>query len=370
MSTHTRDERRAVAPPLPRPWAAASTVTALVVLAVALILLLHRGGDVRATSFSDARCDAASEWRAAHPDGSDLHVVSTEIRFRDGPGDFVVAEGIVVAPLAMTLGGVQDVLDVRATPPPSRVMHVDGNVVVAWEYAGRIHREMRYSAYALVRTPRDENVALPEAPSFASLEREALLDATANAREAGGHDLGRCKALERWARETAGAPPHTEQLLRIVRRAAAGIRDTEEKQSRAHDTCASIRDGAFSAHRAFVVAVMAARQVGIPAYGFISASGRYYVATFVDGVGWATLDLTADVAGFTRPPAGLVTRTPVIAEFDAVYDDFWGPHAAAYREQMGSVRPMSWTKWVTSTSDARDTDSTITSSIPLAEACR
>jgi hypothetical protein len=370
MSTRERDDRMTALPMLPRPWAASFTVTALVVLGIALILFLHRGSSASGRSFGDARRTFALEWSAAHPHRSDLYVISTEITFRGSPGGFVVGEGIVVAPLAMALDGVQDVLDVRAMPPPSRVMRVDGNVVVAWEYAGRIHRDMRYSAYALVRRPMAGQVTLPSAPRFASLERQALLDATATAREARGHGLDRCQELERWAFETAGAPPHTEQLLRIVRRAAAGIRDIDEKRSRAHDACASIREGAYSAHKAFVVAVMAARQVGIPAYGFISAAGRYYITTFVDGIGWATLDLTAVGSGFVRAPPGLVTRTPAIADFDAVYDDFWGLHAAAYREQWGSMRPISWTEWLTDTSNRPETDTTVTSSVPLAEARR
>lgn len=371
MSTHARDDRRPVQPPLPRPWASSSTITALVVLAIAVMLVLHRGDEASGSSFADARCAAVLEWRAAHRDAPDLHVLSTEVTFHGSPGDFAIGEGIVAVPLAAAYAGVQDVVDIRATPPPSRIMRVDGNVVVAWEYAGKIHRDVRYSAHALVRRPSDAKVTIPEAPAFASLEREALLDATATAREGGGHGLDRCKELERWANETAGAPPHTEQLQRIVRRVASGVRQSEEKRTRTEDACASIRDGVYSPHRAFVVAVMAARQIGIPVHGFISASGHYYVATFIDAVGWAMLDLAASDQGFVRAPPGLLTRTPVPAEFDAVYDDFWAPHAGAYREGMGSLQPFSWTEWRLSTTKAeRDTDTTTTSSIPLAEACR
>ncbi|HVJ89075.1 MAG TPA: hypothetical protein VM580_04670 [Labilithrix sp.] len=360
----------AIVPPLPRPWASSSTITMLTVLAIVLAFGIHRGDQASGRSFADVRTAAALEWRAAHPDASNLHVVSTEVTFVGSPENFALGEGIVVAPLATAFEGVQDVIDIRATPAPSRVMRVDGNVVVAWAYAGKIHRDLRYSAHALVRRPIPTKFMMPEAPSFASLEREALLDATATAREVGGHGLARCAELDRWAKETAGSAPHTEQVLRIVRRVASGIRATDEKRSRTHDTCASIRDGVYSAHRAHVVAVMAARQNGIPAYGFLSASGRYYVATFVDTVGWVMVDLTAPEPGFDRGPPGLLTRTPVSAAFEASTDEFWLPNARAYREEMGSVRSFSWTEWLFPETAVASKDATITSTIPLTEALR
>jgi hypothetical protein len=126
-----RDDRTAAHPPLPRPWASSSTLTVLVIVAIALTLVLLRGGDVTGPSFTDARCAAVREWQATHRDAPDLHVVSTEVTFLGKPGDFAIGEGIVAVPLAATFAGVQDVVDVRATPPPSRVMRVDGNVVVA-----------------------------------------------------------------------------------------------------------------------------------------------------------------------------------------------------------------------------------------------
>ncbi|MBX3189669.1 MAG: hypothetical protein KF819_21775 [Labilithrix sp.] len=370
MGGSVREDRRALVPSSPPAWASSGVLVVLVVLAIALLVVLHHRGETPPPSLVDARCAAVREWRAEHRDARDLYVLSTEVSFRAGPADFALGEGVVVAPLATALDGVQEVVDVRATPAPSRIMRVDGNVVVAWEYAGTIHREMRYSAHALVRSPSASKVAMPEAPSFASLEREAMLDATATAREVGGHGLERCKELERWATETAGAPPHTEQLLRIVRRVAAGVQPTGEKRNRADDTCASIRDGVYTSHRAHVVAVMAARQVGIPAYGLVSAAGHHYAATFIDGVGWATIDLAAPASGFERPAPGLLTRAPLVAEFEAVQDGFWVPNGAAYHDQMGSLRPLSWTEWIPSTESKPETDATRTWTISLAEACR
>ena len=62
-------------------------------------------------------------------------------------------------------------------------------------------------------------------------------------------------------------------------------RAEEDKQT--EDLCADIRAGRFTPHRAQVAVVMAARELGIPTYGFASASAilRIPEALF----GWAVL---------------------------------------------------------------------------------
>jgi hypothetical protein len=111
---------------------------------------------------------------------------------------------------------------------------------------------------------------------------------------------------------------------------------------------------------------MAAREVGIPAYGLITAAGGYYVSTYVDDIGWVAVDVTSREPVFQPVPSGLVTRAPTLAAFEASADELWMPNAGAYSERMGAVRALSWTEW---NPVPAGEDATRTSSLELGKAC-
>lgn len=366
--------RQKASPTVPKVW---RSRFAYVVLAAAVVLLVTgaypRGGT---GGRADALlCAASRDWRARFGDAADLHVVVSDVLFRGAPGDFVPGEGVVAAPIAASYPGVQEVLDVRADPPPARVLRVEGQTVVTWPYAAALHRDLRFTAIALVRRAPASGVAPPEAPSFDTLPHEVRVDATLKAREIEeAHALDRCKAFHDWAVEIAGAPPHTEQLRRIVR-ALRERRISETKKSRWHDACAALREGRYTRHQAHVLAVLAMREIDVPAHGFVTADGRLLVGVFVDGVGWMTIDV--DEAGPSCEVGGpaLLTRAPLGASFDTSTDGFWLPSAGAFEPTTMGAMSKSWTEWRPirkgePADSAITTDTTSTWSIPLAEACR
>ncbi len=94
-------------------------------------------------------------------------------------------------------------------------------------------------------------------------------EALARAADLEEHGLHKCAAFAEWARTTAGPGPYTDQMVRLVRAVA---KPHVEGQREPDDVCAALREGRFSPHRRQVAVVMAARELGIPADGFASAS--------------------------------------------------------------------------------------------------
>jgi len=314
-------------------------------------------------------CDAARAWRAAYGQSPDLQIIVTEVTFHGAPDSFYVGEGVVVVPTAVELPGAQDVLDVRGLPAPDRVLRADGVRALAWAYPGTLYRDLRFTGISLVRRAPRRQVILHAAPTFDTLPEELRVDARLNAAELEeNHHLQSCKAFEPWVTETAGAPPYADQLLRVVRRLETAINpDHPAEKKRTDDACAALREGKLSKHQAHVVAVMAARQLGAPAYGFLSADGHFLVAVFVDGVGWAQLELGDAARGYGTGGAGLVTKAPIVGSFETSRDGLWGLEGGVYAKLFGNMLSgVSWTKWLPI--DDKE-DATVVYAVPLAEAC-
>ena len=220
-------------------------------------------------------------WCAEHGKRADLQAVVVDVRFRAEPPLFAEGEGVVVAPLALELPGGQRILDVATQPAHLRKLEVQGITAVAWEYGGRVHREMRFAGLALVERPAQARVTAPEKPSFASFPAEHLPEALARALDLEEHGLHKCAAFAEWVRKTAGPGPYTDQVLRLAKAVA---KPYAEGQREPDDVCAALREGRFSAHRRQVAVVMAARELGIPTYGFASASPKeiHLVGTYTD----------------------------------------------------------------------------------------
>jgi hypothetical protein len=121
-----------------------------------------------------------------------------------------------------------------------------------------------------------------------------------------------------------------------------------------------------------VAVVMAARELGIPAYGFVSASPKqiHLVGTYTDQAGWILLDVEKPHDGWFTGGPPLLTRAPLLGGFSASTHDFWGAEAAAFHEAWGGLSPFSRTKWGAQTPAESPTDTTDARAISLAEACR
>src|SRR5258708_2875477 len=226
-------------------------------------------------------------WCQTHGTESDLQVVMIDVHFRPEPPLFAAQEGVVVAPLAIDLPGSQRVLEVASQPDHIRKLAVQGSTALAWEYGGRVRREMRFAGLALVARAPLTHPTVPEKPTFETLPADLRPDALARVGDLEEHHLDKCAAFPEWAKRAAGDPPYTAQLVRLVRAVAKRIEETKTED----DLCAAIRAGGFTPHWGQVAVVMAARELGIPAFGFASASARqlYLVGTFVDHLGWILL---------------------------------------------------------------------------------
>lgn len=350
-----------------RSWLALRLAQAI----VSLLLVVLAGYVPWRTAADVAREGSLSEatrrWCAAHAGEPDLQVVAIDVDFHAEPPLFAQGEGAVVVPVALDLAGAQRVLDVASEPGSLRKLTTPAITALAWEYGGRLHREMRFRALALVDRPALRSVTPPDAPTFEGLPPDLRPEAMARAVDLQEHELHKCAAFTDWARKAAGPPPYTTQIARLV---AAVSRRSEDKTA-AEDLCAALRDGLFKPHWAQVAVVMGARELGVPAYGFASATdaGTHLVGTYLDGTGWILMDVDRVADGwFTGGPA-LVTMSPLLGGFSASKHDFWHPEAAAYSSGPWGVQAISSTEW-RGTQPGKRTDTTAARAIPLAEACR
>jgi hypothetical protein len=339
-----------------------------------LLLLLFTGTvpsdrGVTAIASEDFLRATARRWCQTHGTGSDLQVVRTAVHFRPEPPLFAEHEGVVVAPLAIDLAGSQRVLEVESQPGHLRKLAAQGITALAWEYGGRVRREMRFTGLALVERAPLTHPTLPEKPTFDTLPADLRPDALARVGDLEEHHLEKCAAFSGWARRAAGDPPFTAQIVRLVRAVAKRIGETKGED----DLCAAIRAGGFTPHWAQVAVVMGARELGIPAFGFASATAQqiFLVGTFVDRVGWILVDIERPEEAWFAGGPPLITMAPLLGPFSASQHGFWYPEAAAYAQGGWGVAAFSRTVWRGRLPPNQpDSDTTEAEARPLAEACR
>jgi hypothetical protein len=360
-------------PAIPPPSRSSFVLGAAFIALLATLLVAYSGKSRNRAGPTDdpALCEAARVWRAKYPPSEELQVIATTVTFLGRPGNFVSGEGVIVAPVAVALPGAQEIMEVGGSPAPLRVLKMDAISELAWEYAGTLMRDIHVLGFALVKRPTPKPFVLPPHPTFDTLPHELKVDATLTTAALEEHHTARCKGFVPWVRATAGDPPYTEQLLRVVLKLGEHIRrGKEDKNStRVEDLCAAIRENVFTEHQAQVAAVMAARELGAPAFGLLAADPwhRYVVATYVDGAGWITLDVGASKSGYSAGGPALVSMAPTVGQSQANQDSGWNPAGAAYSKQgFGFVFPFTRTEW----QDASKGDVTTTTSSPLAEVCR
>jgi hypothetical protein len=342
----------------------------------AVLLLLVLAGAVpssRGSLGGDADAfvnETVQEWCRSYEKRDDLQVAVIDVRFRAEPPLFAQGEAVVVAPVAVELAGAQRVLDLASRPTSVRRLSAGGITALAWEYAGRVHRDMRFVGVALVeRRPYVTPVGL-EGPTFDTLPADIRPEALARAVDIEEHGLEKCAQFPEWARSHAGDPPHPEQVLRLVRAVAGRVGGREQEPD---DVCAALREGRFRPHWAQVAVVMAARELGIPAFGFSDASGRSnLVGTYTDQAGWILADVDRPKEGWMSGGPPLVTMAPLLGVFSASQHGFWYPQAAAYADQAWSgISALSTTEWRGAATPGQEpADTTEARTLRLSEVCR
>jgi hypothetical protein len=353
-------------------WRSSIALRLLQGTAVAVLLLLagtapsgSRSDDLDRDAFLR---ETTQRWCAANGGRDDLLAAVIDVRFHAEPPAFQPNDGAVVAPIAVDLPGAQRVLDVASQPAHLRKVITEGITTLAWEYGGRAHRDMRFTGIALVQRPPLVRVTLAERPTFDSLPVDLRPESMSRASDTEEHDLNKCAAFAAWAAQSGGAPPHTTQIVRLVHAVA---KRAEEKKS-GEDLCADIREGRFTPHRAQVAVVMAARELGIPAFGFASASDRdiYLVGTYTDQAGWILMNVERPEEGwFTGGPV-LVSMAPLLGGSSASQHGFWYPWGAAYSSGQWGVDAFSTTEWRGRSTSNTVTNTTEARTIHLAEMCR
>ncbi len=342
----------------------------------ALLLLVILAGGVNlgqedvGQAFGAFERETVQRWCETHGKRDNLQAAVMDVRFRAEPPLFAQGEGVVVAPIALELVGAQRVLDIASLPISVRRLSAGGVTALAWEYAGRVHRDMRFVGIALVERRPDPSPARLESATFDTLPAELRPEALARVAGLEEHGLHKCAQFPEWVRSTAGGPPYPEQVLRFVRAVSARPQGTLKE---AEDVCAALREGRFTPHWAQVAVVMAARELGVPTFGFSEASGRrYLVGIYTDQAGWIVADVERPNEGWTSGGPPLVTMAPLLGAFSASQHGFWYPQGASYADHgWGGVSQLSTTEWRAAAAPAREpTDTTEARTLRLSEFCR
>jgi len=343
-------------PPLRGSLAGARFVVGtLFVAALALLLGVAGRGDQdverRAEEVRAFVCEQARAWREAYGAGPDLRVARVEVVFRPDPQLFVLGEGATFVPVATDLGEDHEIVDVAAHPEPLTVLDLEGNRVVAWPYAGRMRRALHHGALALVRSGPREPVETPASATRGDLADDvrALALLTADALEE--HGLESCAHFLPWVDGFRGGNS-AEQLLRMATALAEGHPSRAGEAPEDIETvCEALRAGRYGRHHAHVLAVMAARELGVPAFATNAAAGRRtrLLTVHFAETGWVHVDLRKPEDGYFRGGPVLLTRLPLGAPFPASRHNLWSPHGGAYTQlaPFGSdeISPFSRTLW-------------------------
>lgn len=306
------------------------------------------------------------KWKNQYGSPEGFKIARVDVRFHASPDQFVKTEGTVITPVGLDLPGKQKILETATYPPAIRELNTDGIKAMAWSYPGKCRINLHYVSLCLIREVTADPAPETGPPSYESLPKPLISDALAKAAELEEHSLDECAAFPDWSSRIAVQGSYLDQFKSIVSQIAEGIIDPEDEQHTDDDICAAMRKLRFSRHRAQVLAVMACRQIGIPCFGFISATGEpnYLVGTYSDQTGWIFFDFAEKRNGFFSNSPVLLTKAPLISEFEGCQHDYWYAGAAAYNSTDWGVYGFSWTKWGM---QFAQTDSTIAQTYNLNE---
>jgi hypothetical protein len=312
--------------------------------------------------------ETVNKWRKWYGNDPDLQVALIDVKFRKEPQFFTAAEGVVISPVGIDLQGSQKIIEIASYPPFLRKLTTEGITSLSWEYAGTVNRDLRYVALTLVRRDKKKTPEAAAWPTYDSLPADLRAEALATADDLDEHGLHKCADFADWVKNVAGEPPYTEQFLCIVRALGAAIDNSEDAKN--DDICAAMRAGKFTVHRAHVLAVMAARQMKIPAFGFASASPKqiHLVGIYTDQEGWLLVDLENCEKGYFSGGPVLLTKVPLISPFEGSRHQFWYPEGAAYSKNCwSSIFCLSETQWLGRQEPSDLTNTTEARSFPLQE---
>lgn len=332
-----------------------------------LALLLAAGGSTDRPATQSAALDATlRRWCSKYPQRDQLQVLTVDLHFPPDVDRFAYGDGVAITPVAIALPTAQLLRELDSDPAPLRTLANEGITSLAWEYPGRVRRDLSYRAMALLERSPPQPARLPANPTFQQLPEDQRLAARATAKDL-EDNLKECADFAAWAQRSAGEGSHTARIVNLVR----AVGERPEKPGRT-SVCAALRSGRFSAIDAHYAVVMAARELGIPAYALLSAAEEHnrLVATYVDDVGWVELNIDAPDDGWVRGGVPLLTMAPVI---DAINEGtWWSAAGAAYRKsELGGLQPFARSRWSGDrTSEEKIPNTTTAQARSLAEACR
>ncbi len=286
-----------------------------------------------------------TDWKEKYGDSPELVVADISVSFQRSVKNFHETESVIITPVGIDLEGYQEVLEVSSFPPYLRKLEVDGITCLSWEYPGGFNRDVSVRALALVRRSSTGTVILPEAPTFEQVPESMKYEAVATAMDLEEHGLHKCAAFTDWVTENSGQGSLLDRYQRIISTLRTQLVPEDEKSP--DDICKALRKKRFTLHRAHVLAVMTAREMGIPSFGCAAAAPgcEYIVTLFTDQTGWLFINLENDESDYSPQAPVLITRVPLVTSFEGASHDFWYPKGAVVEANNQWIYATSQTEW-------------------------
>ncbi len=336
-------------------------------------------------------CTTADRWRKQFGEASsELRVIRVDVAFRGRAKKFGPGEGVVVAATGLDLDGLQKVVATAADPPGLGSVLYEGIQNQVWEYAGKLHRDINYTALTLVHpvassygvappTELVENedgemVEVAMLPELNRVGADVLYESGLSPELTRDHSLEQCQGFDSWATQAAASGDAMTKFARIANRVAKHLVAPADDQTE-ENVCTAIREQTFTPHQAQVALVMGARHVGLSAFAITGAQPerRYLASVWAGRRGWLLLDLEDPETGYLDDAPALLAKAPVLAEFAVANHGFWNPTAVAYTAtpEDGAYAPIVRTAWQgPGTNTADGTPTTHVRTFALAEVCR
>ena len=271
-------------------------------------------------------CQTAEKWREKYGDDPDYIVARIDVNL-GSPREKDFQMGMLIAYPGLDLIGAQQVVEIVSYPKTRLTKSFEGIHYAIWDYATNLYDDREFSTLTLARRLGNDTAAQGQNASSVDLSDLMKLEAGWTIDMASSHYLKDCESFKQLLQSIPGEI--TDPVLRWEY-VFQSVKDITQKSPafELHGSfCDSIKSKELSFSAARIVATYAARELGLPSYGFDAATedSSYIIGIWFEKK-WRWYDLRRKENPIPDP-AVLLTRAPILPRFSLDDTGFWSAYA-------------------------------------------